>query len=1481
MMFVFRVDQGRMLTFKMECMIEDIRKLKEVIERNHAIPARSIVLLVSGGQLLGDDSRACNYATGTDTNPIYMFCNNIGQSSQPLPAPIKETEVDLEGMVKKGLELPVAYSTVAARAQLAQKIYEMGQEELRRCETLIHEQHLQQQGWAAVVANMEDTIKEFQDRSEYFNRYYEEQLRLHEEQLEILQNFDKSLQQLADIPILSSLIENAESRPYGMFDEVFNRSVTSNSEASRTASNTSQSQMGSGEGSASKTASDTAAGVKPTDGTTIEAASSSECPETDAVESGPNAMVAVDELNLTEKERKGISLLDWISAMDGQLTLRRMAEECRINIEKFNRERLTLFNESIDTAVKKSQCLELKVVKGLEERLCGLDQLLAKAKKILQEQNELAKGIQNNHARANTIGDTSVLPDLCEMHRNHLNLMKKNHTELLEYRRRCTVAKDQLGVNLTMRLSYIMNVETKVHDLDSSIQLYHTSLQRLQKHLSIIEQIHMVPCMYVSAVTEVVRRRMFSRAFLKWASELACRMMAIHNEEVMRRQEFASQFDGHFLSTLFPGMNDMPPSYANQAPSVFDSSLPALDKKDLEELSRFLPELTEKIPLPNITSVIDFFQTRSVEQQQLLQQNRSSSAEKDDISASARSKDNATASSSENTGPSNVPGEPEAKENDKIIGAESETDTEEYEKIQNQSPVGGRSRQEEPEVVPVMTCSVATSTEPVETVCAETLTEDNLGTTRLEVERLKALLHSVYQLSQDSIILLRGQLTRVRGEVESNRTQFQSELSAINRAWNDIQQLAQNRERETIQQLTVDHELEMNDLRKSILLKDDEIQSLRSDNSTMKASQIETVSSYEQEKKELSEQITQMQQVISRLECQLANAEVDRKTALKEAIDQLEHKHRTEIETFRSRFKLMASSMDRSPSDTSLEKIEKPDMIDIGTHEQLMAQVREELQREKQQAVRAAIEEERQRLETNAIGGGAVGSAGNRLHRSYGAGGSPSGGSQDVYKRILEEKERQNEELREQNNQLLRTVIRMQETMQSLTDPELSPLNEQCSREHVEAIEASNQQMTERLVQLQSHVKQLEQDYHNLKLSFKDDLRKEMAQLISCTDGDTVTFMWNPTYAQYTIIQVAEYIYFVHESSYPTLGILPPLKGEVPPVLFGFGTIISKEFCHARKDDNRYGVSRGTQFYRVRLKPANVSKKSKSRSSSYRGASDSGESSIMQQSTSASVTIEVQPSGTSGRLIDSFAQTEQPTESATTVSTSATTMLIGTPTGDGSKSPTTASRDMIDSGVAEQQRSGYRERNISITDDDDVVVGIGSTGSIDRIRYQSVCEEEDPAGDDDTDGELPETTGGSSATVHRSCYTSATDTSTIVAIRCSPVPSVGSNPPEGSSGDIDGGEHGEVSTASSAAIALSGTNNPQPSQMLLSVGGGGGPGFSSIADDISDSADSEYRSLEANDLEDSDSGAAPLPAAHGTSSTFSIGHYALPHEEGH
>ncbi|XP_055541305.1 RB1-inducible coiled-coil protein 1 isoform X2 [Wyeomyia smithii] len=1287
MLYVFHVDTGRMLKFEMSKALENVRSLKETIERHHGIPAGSIVLLVSGGEMLQDANRVCNYIAGTDTNPIYMFSTSLlDAKNQPPPWPSIESDNDLKLQVDKCLELPATYGTVVTRAQLAQQICEMAKEEAKSCETLVHEQHLQQQGWAAVVANMEDVVAEFQERvGDFFRRYDEHRLR-YVENKEILSDFDRDLKQLSDIPILPTLMENADSRPYGAFDEVYadasNIAASTSTGSSKTASN--HEHTNNSVGSATGTSAPLQEVTGPAESETASEKSSK-----------PLEDVTTTELDavISEKYRANcISLLDWISASEGQKTLKRMADECLRGLEQFEKATMASLKENIEKAVDLSQREDMKEIKGLEERLCGLERLMFDAKKVVQDQNELAQSFQQNQNRANTLGDTSILPDLCASHRSQLLVMLKNHNHLRDIRRRCAKAKDELGGNLFQRLRYIIHVETRVYELDNSLLFYHTCLKRLQKHLGIIEQIHMAPCMYVTAVTEVVRRRMFSNSFLKWASDLACRLMTIHNEEVMRRHEFTSQFEGHFLSTLFPGMDDMPPSYGIQTPAIFDASLPGLNKQDLEELARFLPELTEKIQLPNIDSVIDFFSSKSVGTNES-KSNLTQEPKTDDSEEKITEILEASAGEMKIPEAENVI-QLQTKDDEKVC--ESETDTEEFEKV-GQSPIDRRRRIRQK----VDTCSIATSTERILQASAETLTEENLGATRIEVERLKGILREVCHLLQSSICVLRMQLSEFKAKHLENEAAFKAQLEAISRSWIDIQEAARNRERETVQQLTVDHELEMNDLRKSIHQKDDEIQSLRSDNSTMKASLIETVSKYESEKQELNNKIEEMKEVVGKLERQLADVNVDRNKAIQEAIEQLEHKHKTDIESLRCRYKLM-TSMDRSPSDTSLEKIEKPDMIDIASHEQLLAQAREDFNREKERAIKTAIEEERQRWELSQQQKSLA-----QPQRSMGSSPGTPTGSHDVYKRILEEKERQLDELRDKEVHLLRENQRYKETIQSLTDPELCS-NQIIFKQQVELLEREKLQLANELeVQLNRF--------------------SGAASIQSCSKGDTVLVIYNSTYNQYTIVQNGPVLYFLHAESYAAFNLTPLVMGEVPKIVYCVGTVVDKDYCHARKDENRYKVSRGTRFYRVKVRPLPRNSSGSGGGSSTAGSSTSktvdsdkhsnkkekSKSSTLSRS-SSTITDQSVTAGTPGLLIDSFAQTEQMTS----------------PLMEDSSIKTSTSRDMIDSGVVEQLKSTYKERNISITDEEDVTYSGSASGSVDfadqdRLRYQSVCEEDE------------------------------------------------------------------------------------------------------------------------------------------------------------
>ncbi|CAG0886467.1 unnamed protein product [Darwinula stevensoni] len=436
MLYVFYVDTGMMLTFDMNVALDSVSNLKQVIARTCKIPQDKQVLLISGGESLMENTRVASYSAGTDTNPIFLFSKNVIESAIPPPASVDyDSDEDLKEQVEGCLSLTPSYDTVVARAQLAQQFHELACKVTRICQGLVHDQHLQQQGWAAVVANLEDVTSLFKSRLQTFSQRYRMYLEKRKDFIALLENFDEDLQLLSRIPLLSNLL---------------------------------------------------------------------------------SASSGTDQ-NGEEKQQ---SLLYWISSSSGQAGLEEVADFCRRGIEQMDEMILAGLTAEVQAAEEAASNSSMKEIKGLEERLYGLEQLMCETKKLVQDQAELAQSI-------------------CE--------------------------------------------------IDNKLLMYHESVKRLQKHLKIVQQIHLAPQLYLSAVREVVRRRNFSKTFLEWACNLATEASTIHNSEVSERKIFNESIEGHFLYSLFPGMDDFPPPFAIYSPEPFDMRLPELRISDMENLRDVMP----------------------------------------------------------------------------------------------------------------------------------------------------------------------------------------------------------------------------------------------------------------------------------------------------------------------------------------------------------------------------------------------------------------------------------------------------------------------------------------------------------------------------------------------------------------------------------------------------------------------------------------------------------------------------------------------------------------------------------------------------------------------------------------------------------------------------------------------------------------------------------------------------------------------------
>ncbi|KAK0161341.1 hypothetical protein PV327_009821 [Microctonus hyperodae] len=1279
MLYIFHVDTGATLTFDIKLALQSVDELKEAIERECGVLAVHQVLLMSGGECLEPQARVCSYSAGTDTNPIYLFSKAaIESQTPPTPHTDYSTDVDLVDQINASLAMPATYATLVARAQLAQNCYGIAREQTRTCERLVHDQHLQQQGWAAVVANLEDITQMFQSRGDLLEQNFTQYLIEREQHMQLLNNFNTDLGTLSKIPILPALRAQAEGL------------------------------------------------LSPDDQT----------PE-------PDCSVEV------------LSLLRWISAKDNQSNLEQVAEQCSRGLEQFDERMMEALKNEVNSAIDASNKPEMKEIKGLGERLFALEQLMSQTKKLVQEQGELAQGFLQNQTRANNLGDPSVLPDLCASHRRQLVVMMENHSQLRDIRRRCTRAKEELSVNIYQRLKWIMYVENKMMEVDGKLVMYNENLKRLRRHLDVLQQIHLAPQMYLSAVTEVVRRRTFSQAFLVWAENLACQLLTAHRDEITRRREFQNKFDGHFLNTLFPGLEDTPPPFATEAPTVFDSGLPKLTAEDMESLKVQLPDLADSISTPDLNSITQFFLTKS-------------------LSETTGDNDN-----NKNKESITMPVDVSTKEpNEQIpmtgdrVGFESETDTDEFEKIGQgvQDSKHTNSYDDTQKKLPIKL-------------------EENLGNSHAEVERLRNILRNIKTTMSKTISIFHEELAILRDKVKNNKGDVADITERVRQALalhaNEYERILRERE----QELTVDHELELADAKKLIHSRDNEIrtledtileketayseqerlinsrlmrQKLENDQEEVRnlqtryQSQLNDVLDQARIEKELAvkqahdarsleistlnNNLEQCKQTIRELEENLTKTRAEQQKIIKDATDKLHIEYKTELDNIRSRFKLMTAStlMERSPSDLSLEKIERPDMIELVNHEAILAQTKEDMETEKSEAIRKAIESETSEFEARLQYGLRLATKqmseeleSQRIRESTLV--AECRQYQEIIRRCTEE-DRRHQSLRDKlekledekrrletkltserklskqrESQIHELEIERSELQQELNDERMkmsqsnsaggivdtlktllssnkddievseskkvrleSTVGEtETLTRRLEILEIDNKRLNTELrtirddkLTMETRIEALEADKVRLEIElvrersrrgyltggdsgiassiesrdkdmnasvavvneslnqdinigggggggggqsselsssqdincrYRDKLMKSTTSLFqhlsfclhTCNPGDMVIVLWDTVHSNYIIMQESRTMYFLHSECIDTLELRPGIDG-MPKKTYVFGEVIDKQYCHAKKPENRYNVPQGSKFYRVRIKPVNT-----------------------------------------------------------------------------------------------------------------------------------------------------------------------------------------------------------------------------------------------------------------------------------------------------
>lgn len=214
--------------------------------------------------------------------------------------------------------MPASLTTVQKRTQLARLFCEVSQSQMGTCEKLVHEQHLQQQGWSAVVANLEDLNSDLKHRWKLYQEAFSEYITKRDSYLHFLNHFKDDLLVLQKIPVLPALIESQKLL----------------------------------------------------------------VPEENDF----------SEDKQSESVRGVMSLLEWISQRDDFMDC--LYEICSKGLIQTDEKEFLALQAEVETKLAMTDDMTMKEIKGLGDRLFGLEKLMLDAKRYVSEQMKLAESFQ-------------------------------------------------------------------------------------------------------------------------------------------------------------------------------------------------------------------------------------------------------------------------------------------------------------------------------------------------------------------------------------------------------------------------------------------------------------------------------------------------------------------------------------------------------------------------------------------------------------------------------------------------------------------------------------------------------------------------------------------------------------------------------------------------------------------------------------------------------------------------------------------------------------------------------------------------------------------------------------------------------------------------------------------------------------------------------------------------------------------------------
>lgn len=172
---------------------------------------------------------------------------------------------------------------------------------------------------------------------------------------------------------------------------------------------------------------------------------------------------------------------------------------------------------------------------------------------------------------------------------------------------------------------------------------------------------------------------------------------------------------------------------------------------------------------------------------------------------------------------------------------------------------------------------------------------------RISIGNLQQFLLNMYEACKMNIVYIMEELIQLKNEVNEQRNFVNSKCMEILKEWERHDAEKALKFREDTQRLTVDHELELSDMKAALNEKDDVISMVKSEKESIKLEQQKEMQRVENEHRSTKELLEKTRDEIATFEQKLEDVEVLKQKEIKDLQEKMHMEYKAEIESLRSR----------------------------------------------------------------------------------------------------------------------------------------------------------------------------------------------------------------------------------------------------------------------------------------------------------------------------------------------------------------------------------------------------------------------------------------------------------------------------------------------------------------------------------------------------------------------------------------------------